>query len=132
MQDTKNNLDVFYNIDKYVKSKESTVKRCTINVINAMKGHLKGFEDFRKEPITFDSFDVSFYEKFVKYLTYDIQQLRRKGVIRGLKINSIGKTIKHLKSFLKDRMRKKIIPFFDLSAYKVMEEEVDAVSLNWA
>ncbi len=29
-------------------------------------------------------------------------------------------------------MRKKIIPFFDLTAYKVMEEEVDAVFLNWA
>ena len=33
--------------------------------------------------------------------------------------------------FLKDRMQKKIIPFFDLSAYKVMEEEVDAVYLSW-
>ena len=49
----------------------------------------------------------------------------------GLKVNSVGKTIKHLKSFLKDRMRKKIIPFMDLGAYKVMEEEVDAVYLTW-
>lgn len=72
MQNREINLDVFYNIDQYVKSKEGTVKRCTINVINAMKGHLKSFEDFRKEPITFDSFDVAFYEEFVKYLTYDI------------------------------------------------------------
>lgn len=96
-----------------------------------MKAHLKSFESFRKEPITFDSFDMNFYEDFVKYLTYDIVQLRRKEVIKRLKVNSVGKTIKHLKSFLKDRMRKKIIPFMDLEAYKVMEEEVDAVYLTW-
>jgi hypothetical protein len=53
--------------------------------------------------------------------------MRRREVVKGLKLNSIGKTIKHLKMFLKDRMQKKLIPFFDLSAYKVMEEEVDAV-----
>jgi len=93
--------------------------------------HLKSFEFHRKEPVTFDSFDDHFYEEFVKYLTYDIPQLRRRDVFKGLKVNSVGKTIKHLKSFLKDRMRKKIIPFMDLSAYKVMEEEVDAIYLSW-
>ena len=131
MSDAKKNLDIYFNIDDYVKSKQSAVKHCTINVINAMKAHLKSFESFRKEPITFDSFDMNFYEEFVKFLTYDIVHLRRKEVIKGLKVNSIGKTVKHLKSFLKDRMRKKIIPFMDLGAYKVMEEEVDAVYLTW-
>jgi hypothetical protein len=131
MSDSKKSLDVYWNIDDYVKSKQSTVKHCTINVINAMKAHLRSFESYRKEPITFDSFDVHFYEDFVRYLTYDIVQLRRKEVIKGLKVNSVGKTIKHLKSFLKDRMRKKIIPYMDLGAYKVMEEEVDAIYLSW-
>jgi hypothetical protein len=60
MSDSKKNLDVYWNIDNYVKSKQSTVKHCTINVINAMKAHLKSFESYRHEPITFDSFDVSF------------------------------------------------------------------------
>jgi Phage integrase SAM-like domain/Arm DNA-binding domain len=131
MMAEQNSLDVYFNIDDYVNSKRTTVKQCTINVINAMKAHVQAFEIYRNEPITFDSFDVHFYEAFVKFLTYDIVQLRRKDVIKGLKVNSVGKTIKHLKSFLKDRMRKKIIPFMDLGAYKVMEEEVDAVYLNW-
>jgi len=131
MSDAKKNLDIYSNIDDYVKSKQSTVKHCTINVINAMKAHLKSFESFRRKPITFDSFDMNFYEEFVKFLTYDFVQLRRKEVIKGLRINSVGKTIKHLKSFLKDRMRKKIIPFMELGDYKVMEEIVDAVYLNW-
>jgi len=65
MSDAKKNLDIYSNIDDYVKSKQSTVKHCTINVINAMKGHLKSFESFRKEPITFNSFDMNFYEEFV-------------------------------------------------------------------
>jgi hypothetical protein len=131
MSDSEKSLDVYWNIDDYVRSKQNTVKRCTVNVINAMKAHLMSFENHRKEPITFDSFDVHFYEDFVKHLTYDIVQLRKKLIIKGLKVNSVGKTIKHLKSFLKDSMRKKIIPYMDLSAYKVMEEEVDAVYLTW-
>ncbi len=131
MSDEQNSLDVFWNIYDYAKGKQGSVKRCTINVINAMKAHLKLFEEYRKEPITFDSFDAQFYEDFVFYLTYEIPQVRRKELIKGLKANSVGKTIKHLKSFLKDRMRKKIIPFMDLSAFKVMEEEVDAVYLSW-
>jgi hypothetical protein len=132
MANTKTNLCIYYQIDQYIKDKESSVKRCTINVINTMKSHLKSFEVYRKEPITFDSFDLIFYEDFVRFLTYDIVQMRKKEIVKGLKLNSIGKTIKHLKIFLKHRMQKKIIPFFDLSAYKVIEEEVDAVYLSWS
>ena len=124
-------LDVFYHIDEYIKAKEGKVKRCTINVIGAMKNHLLSFQTYRKKPITFDSFDLYFYEKFVDYLVYEIPHKRRTEVIKGLKINSIGKTIKHLKSFLKDRMKKKVIPFIDLTDYKVLEEDVDAVYLSW-
>ncbi len=131
MSDEKKSLDVFCNIDDYSKSKEGSVKKCTINVINAMKAHLRLFEEYRKEPITFDSFDAQFYEDFVFYLTYEMPQVRRKELIKGLKANSVGKTIKHLKSFLRDRMRKKVIPFMDLGAFKVMEEEVDAIYLSW-
>ncbi len=109
------NMDVFFHIDEYIKAKEGQVKRCTINVIGAMKNHLKSFQEYRKKPITFDSFDVVFYEEFLEYLIYKIPHSRRTIVIKGLKTNSIGKTIKHLKSFLKDRMKKKVISFMDLS-----------------
>lgn len=131
MGNEQKSLDVFLNIDDYSKSREGSVKKCTINVINAMKAHLRLFETYRKEPITFDSFDAQFYEDFVFYLTYEMPQMRRKDLIKGLKANSVGKTIKHLKSFLRDRIRKKVIPFMDLSAFKVMEEEVDAIYLSW-
>ncbi len=98
------NMDVFFHIDEYIKAKEGKVKRCTINVIGAMKNHLKSFQSYRKNPINFDSFDIPFYEEFLDYLIYEIPHSRRTEVIKGLKINSIGKTIKHLKSFLKEIM----------------------------
>ncbi len=127
----KKTLDVFNNIDDYIRSKQGSVKKCTINVINAMKSHLLLFQEHRGVPITFDSFDANFYEAFVKYLTYDIPQVRRKEAIKGLKANTAGKTIKHLKAFLKDRMWKKVIPHIDLTGYKVLEEEVDAIYISW-
>ncbi len=51
--------------------------------------------------------------------------------MRGLKVNTVCKTIRHLKSFLKDKMSRKIIPYFELNAYKVQEEEVDTVYISW-
>jgi len=124
-------LDVFWHIDDYIKSKRPTVKRCTINVIGAMKNHLSSFQAYRKKKISFESFDLEFYEEFLNYLIYEILHSRRTTEIKGLKLNTVGKTIKHLKCFLKSRMKKKIISFIDLSDYKVPEEEVDAVYLSW-
>lgn len=131
MKDKRSELDVFRQIDNYIKEKKDTVRVCTINVIGTMKAHLKSYEEYRKAPITFDSFDFLFYEEFLQYLTYEIPLLRKKELVRGLKVNSVGKTIKYLKAFLKNRMARKIIPFVDLSLYKVPEEDVDGIYLNW-
>ena len=57
--------------------------------------------------------------------------MRKCRITKGLKVNTIGKTIRQLKAFLKDRIAKKIIPLIDLGAFKGMEEEVDSVFLDW-
>lgn len=131
MPENKNSLDVYYNIDLYVDERKSEVKECTLNVIRTMKAHLLKFEEYRGKAITFDSFDFEFYVGFIKYLTYEYPQMRKKEIIKGLKINTLGKSVKWLKTFLKNRMAKKIIPYIDLSSYKVVEEDVDAIYLNW-
>ena len=95
-----------------------------------MKDHLKAFESFRNQPITFDNLDLNFYEEFVDFLTHEYIQRRRKTLIRGLKINTIGKTIKQFRTFLRNRMRKKIIPTIDLDGWTILEEDVDAVYLS--
>ena len=40
---------------------------------------------------------------------FDYVHRRRKTVISGLKVNTIGKTIEQLRIFIKDRVRRKII-----------------------
>lgn len=77
-----------------------------LRIYRNMKDHLKAFEDHRKKEyfknsdkrykreniedteafkkltITFESFDLNFYESFVDFLSYDYIQRRRKEVIR--------------------------------------------------
>ncbi len=125
-------LDVFYQIEKYIRDKEDMVQPGTLTTIRSMKKHLLCYQQHKKILVTFDSFDANFYSHFVRYLTYDVPLLRRNRVVKGLKVNTVGKTIKHLKSFLKDRMARRIISYMDLSFLKCMEEEVDAVYLSWA
>lgn len=129
-QTNKVNLDLYFQVDDYISSKEKKVSPETIGVFRQMKEQLKAFETFTCKPLTFESLDYDFYERFVDFLSFDYEQRRRKDIIKGLKINTIGKTIKQLRIFLRNRMRKKIIPFIDLSNFKTMEEEADAIYLT--
>lgn len=121
----------FKQLDEYKAAKEKKVKPGTIEVINDMIGHLNAFENFRKQPITFASLDFQFYEDLVDFLTYDYKHPRRKKDIFGLKLNTIGKTVKQLRIFIKDRVKRKVIPPIDLSDYKIPEEESDAIYLTY-
>lgn len=123
-------LDIYYQFDEYIKSKERRVSKATLTVYSNVKSHLLGFEAHRKLKITFSSFDFGFYEDFVDYLTFEHVHLRRQTVLTGLRLNTIGKTIKHLRGFIKDRVRRKIIPQIDLTDFKIPEEESDAIYLT--
>lgn len=125
-----NEPDVFGQFDEYLRSKEGLVKERSLQVIRTTKEHLLKFEQYRNKAITFDCFDQTFYEEFLKFLTYDIQVHGKPGA-KGFKRNTVAKTIKRLKTFLHDRMRKKIIPHHDLSGYKAIEEDVDAIYVSW-
>ena len=123
-------LNVYFQLDDYIKSKEKKVSIDTITVYKNVKSHLLAFEKFSKIKITFDSFDFSFYNDFVDYLTYEHIHMRRKVILTGLKLNTIGKTIKHLRGFIKDRVKRKIIAPIDLSDFKIPEEDTDAIYLS--
>jgi len=125
------NFDLYFQIDDYISSKTGKVTPGMLRIYRNMKEHLQAFEDYRKKKITFESFDLDFYESFVDYLSFHYVQRRRKEVIKGLKVNTIGKTIKQLRIFLRNRMRKKIIPQIDLTDFKTTEEAVDAIYLTW-
>ncbi|MCF3107536.1 site-specific integrase [Niabella sp. CC-SYL272] len=127
----KNKLSVYYQFDEFIKSKKRKVSNATLTVYGNVKSHLLAFEAFRDQEISFDSFDFSFYEDFVDYLTFEHVHMRRKTLLTGLKLNTIGKTIKHLRGFIKDRIKRKIIKPIDLSDFRIPEEESDAIYLTY-
>ncbi len=124
------NLNLYYQVEDYIKCKQNKVCKETIGVYGQMKHHLQAFEIYRTIPITFQSFDFAFYEAFTEFLSFEYIQKRRKQTIKGLKTNSIAKTIKHLRLFIRDRIKRKIVPPIDLSDFKVIEEETDAIYLT--
>lgn len=126
------NLDVYHQIDQYIKSKQRQVSPKTIGVYKNVKDHLKAFENFSGKPISFDSFDFDFYETYVDFLAFDYVQPRfKKTPVVGMMANTIGKTIKHLKGFLKDRIKRKIIAPIDLTDFHVPDEETEAIYLSF-
>jgi integrase len=125
------NLDLFHQIDDYIVSKTRHVTPKMLHVFRNMKETLKAFESYRKRPITFESFDFNFYEEFVEYMMYEHIHRRRKGVIKGFRTSTIGRTIKQIRIFLRNRMRRKIISPINLDDFKIIDEEADAVYLTW-
>ena len=126
----KENLDFFWQMDDYIKSKTRKVSAGMVRSYKVMKKRLLAFEKHQKRKITFESFDYNFYEAFVNYLTYEHIHMRRSMNIRGLKKNSVGTSIKQLRIFLRDRVRRKVIKDIDLSDFKILEEEADTIYLN--
>jgi integrase len=130
-QNPADKLELYSQINEYIKAKKKTVTPRMLKVYENMRDTLKAFEEFRRKPITFDDFDFNFYEDFVEYMMYDHVLRRRKEVVRGFKVSTIGKTIKQLRIFLRNRMRKKIIPLINLEDFKILDEETDAIYLTW-
>ncbi len=114
---------------QYIESKRKKVAKSTINVFYETLRYLQAFEVFTGQKITFESFTYEFYDSLVDFLTYEYVSYRYKN-LTGLKVNTIGKTIKHLRLFLNDRMRRRIIPHIDISMLKTMEEQADAIYLT--
>ncbi len=129
--DVSQNVDIYFQIDDYIQSKTKKVCKDMPRIYRNMKDHLLEFEAYRCKPITFETLNLTFYEEFVDFLMYEYVQRRRKIKIVGLKVNTVGKTIKQFRTFLRNRIRKGIIPPLDMDGWKILEEEVDAVYLNW-
>lgn len=126
----KENLDFFHQVNQYLKSREGKVSVDRLRILRNMKDHLAAFQDFRKRPITFESLDYEFYESLIDYfkLHYVVQKNKRKGEL-GLMTSTIGKTVKELRTFIADRVRRRIIEPIDLSEYEILKEESEAIYL---
>ena len=73
---------------------------------NSLIKHLKGFAAYSRQQINFNSFDYALYDEFINYLYYYAE--KPNGEI-GLYTNSVGKQIKNLKAFLRERAKHVIL-----------------------
>ena len=124
-------IDFFAEMERYIISKEKKVRASSKGCFHALKDHLLAFQQFREKPISFSSLDYNFYTELVEFLTYDYKLKRKKEEVFGLKVATIGKTIKQLRMFIKDRVRRKIIPIIDMSDFRILDEETDAIYLTY-
>jgi len=122
--DRKGLFDYF---EDYIKAKSPRVGKHTINDYHALKKHLKGYERWSRKKLEFKSINYSFYQKFMKYLSHDV--VKPDGE-KGLAVNTIGKTLRNLKIFLRDCARKNIIDPIDTSDFIVYQEEVENIYLT--
>ncbi len=123
------NRDFFFQLEAYIKSRERMVAPTTLGIMKHLKDILTKFQEFRKKPITFEEINLDFYEEYVHYLTYEHIHYRIKSM-KGLKNNTIGKNVKQLITFLKNRKQKRIIEELDLTGFKILEEDADAIYLT--
>jgi integrase len=123
-------LSVFSQLNDYMGVKEKKNAPSTMAIIRGMRQHLQAYETFSGKKLTFASFDYAFYEDFIDYLTFDYVHKGKRETVVGLQINTIGKTVKHLRRFLTDRVRRKIINPIDLTDFKVITEDTDAIYLT--
>ncbi|MDY0281892.1 MAG: tyrosine-type recombinase/integrase [Salinivirgaceae bacterium] len=120
-------IDIFSQLDKYIEDKKTKVVGDVIKDYNSLKKHLLGFREYSSQAITFQNINVVFYNEFLDYLSYTV--IQKDGSI-GLKNNTVGKQIKNLKAFVRDRISKNIIPPIDLKPFKTIIEEVDNIYLS--
>jgi site-specific recombinase XerD len=127
--DNNKQTDFFKSLDTFIDDREANanVSEHAIRDYKSLRKHLGNFQKHWQRPITFASLDVTFYEKFVHFLTYIA--IKPDGE-KGLKLNTISKQIKNLKVFYNDRKGKDNIPLIDLSSLKRKNETVDHVYLT--
>lgn len=115
--------------EDFINSRVGKVSNSTIKDYRSLRKHLMGYEKYEKVKLTFDSFDYTFYDKFVYYLEYGL--VKPNGEI-GLQKNSVAKVIKNLKVFLRHAMRSGYCKQIDLSTYKVKKIKTHAVYVSEA
>lgn len=106
--------------DEFIQLNEGVRAASTLSVYRTTLKHLKDFQKLTRRKITFDGFDKAFYDKFLKYLTLDLEMSN----------NSIGKYVKTLKTFLHHCADYGIEVNEDFKKFKVFREESENIYLN--
>ena len=122
-----NRINMFDTLDLYIEEKRGKVSADQIKDYKSLKKHLTNFKKHSSQPVTFRNLNLKFYNEFMDYLFYKAE--KPDGTI-GLLTNSAGKVVRLLKGFVNYQVAKRTIPSIDLTHFKVVEEEADAIYLD--
>jgi len=122
-----NRIDLFKTLEVYIEEKRPFVSADQVKDYKSLRKHLMSFTQYSSQPVTFRNLNFKFYNEFMDYL-YN-KAIKPDGTV-GLVTNSAGKIIRLLKGFVNYQVTKGIIPAVDLSKFKVVEEETDAIYLT--
>jgi integrase len=87
-------------ISEYIQNHKFTRAKGSLSVYKALSVHLHGFEISKKERVTFDRIDYSFFEKFQNYLVGCFIHLKSGEKINKLNNQTIAKQLSTLKTIL--------------------------------
>jgi integrase len=124
-----NRVNMFDTLDLYIEEKQGKVSADQVKDYKSLKKHLTNFKEHSSQSVTFRNLNLKFYNEFMDYLYYKAE--KPDGTI-GLLTNSAGKIVRLLKGFVNYQIAKGTIPSIDLTHFKVVEEEMDAIYLNEA
>lgn len=122
-----NRVNMFETLDLYIEEKKGKVSPDQIKDYKSLKKHLTNFKEHSSQLVTFRNLNLKFYNEFMDYLFYKAE--KPDGTI-GLLTNSAGKVVRLLKGFVNYQIAKRTIPAIDLTHFKVVEEETDAIYLS--
>jgi integrase len=120
-------IDLFKILEIYIEEKSPFVSADQVKDYKSLRKHLVNFKQYSSQPVTFRNLNFKFYNEFMDYL-YN-KAIKPDGTV-GLVTNSAGKIIRLLKGFVNYQVTKGVIPAVDLSKFKVVEEETDAIYLT--
>lgn len=118
----KSKTTLFEFIPIFIEESKILKQKSTITVYNTTFNHLKNFAQNINRNIDFQTIDISFYNKFMRYLAQDLEMSN----------NTIGKYIKTLKTFLNEATERGLNENLDFRKrkFKTIREETDKVYLN--
>ncbi len=122
-----NRVNMFDTLELYIEEKKGKVSADQIKDYKSLKKHLTNFKEHSSQPVTFRNLNLKFYNEFMDYLFYKAE--KPDGTV-GLLTNSAGKVVRLLKGFVNYQVAKGTIPAVDLTHFKVVEEETDAIYLS--
>ena len=118
----KKKLTLFEFIEAHIEDSKITKSIGTIKVYNTSFGYLKSFAESINRNIDFNHITLEFYNQYIKFLTYE----------NNLSVNTVGKHIKSLKTFLNEATERGLNHQLEFrnKKFKKTEEESDSIYLT--